>query len=155
VAPRLPFAMAERRELPAFIAATHPRFHTPHIAIVLTAALILILTLSGTFVYTATVSVIARLLCYAATCAALPALRRRNDLPGALFVAPAGVAVSILSLALVAWLLSSSTAGQARDAAVAAAIGLVVYWASGPGRRSARGGGQHPLGYSRGGGEPR
>jgi amino acid transporter len=130
VGPRLPFAMAERGELPAFIASTHPRFHTPHVAIFATAAFVLVLALSGSFVYTATISVIARLLTYAATCAALPVLRRRGDLSAAPFVAPAGVAVSIASLALIAWLLSGSTMVQARDAAAIAAIGLVIYWAS-------------------------
>jgi APA family basic amino acid/polyamine antiporter len=127
VAPRLPFAMAQRGELPAMFAATHRRFHTPHTAIVATAAAVLVLTLSGTFVYAATISVIARLLSYAATCAALPVFRRRADAPEALFRAPAGVAVSVVALVLVAWLLSNSTATQARDAAIAAAAGVVLY----------------------------
>ena len=47
---RLPFAMAERRELPQFIAMVHRRFRTPHLSILITAAVMLALTLSGTFV---------------------------------------------------------------------------------------------------------
>lgn len=128
VTPRLPFAMAERRELPRWIGATHARFHTPHIAIYLTGLVVLVLTLTGTFVYAATISVIARLLSYGATCAALPVLRGREDSPRAEFIAPFGVAVSILSLVLVAWLLTQSTAVQARDTAIAAAIGLLIYF---------------------------
>ena len=130
VGSRLPFAMAERHELPAFIAATHRRFHTPHIAILITAAASLVLTLSGTFVYAATISVIARLLSYSATCAALPVLRRRSDARPALFRAPAGVAVSVASLLLAVWLLSYSTGRQARDAGMAAALGLLIYFAA-------------------------
>jgi APA family basic amino acid/polyamine antiporter len=137
VTPRLPFAMAERRELPAFIGTTHARFHTPHIAIYITGLIVLVLTLTGTFVYAATISVIARLLAYAATCAALPLLRRRESSPRATFVAPLGVAVSVVSLVLIAWLLTNTTAVQARDAAIAAAIGLLIYFAS---RRKATGG---------------
>ncbi|MGH2401050.1 MAG: APC family permease, partial [bacterium] len=128
VGPRLPFAMAQRGELPRFLAATHRRFHTPHAAILVTSAIVLALTLSGTFVYAVTISVIARLIIYAATCAALPALRTRADAPPALFVAPAGMAASVLSLVLVAWLLSNSTGQQARDTGIAAAIGLLMYW---------------------------
>ncbi len=45
----------------------------------------LILTISGTFLYAATISVIARLFTYAATCAALPVLRRRTDAPTVAF----------------------------------------------------------------------
>lgn len=135
VAPRLPFAMAERGELPEFMAVTHRRFRTPHRAILITAAVVLVLTLSGSFVYAVTISVIARLLAYATTCVALPALRRRSDCPRPLFVAPAGASVAIACLLLVAWLLSNVTALQARDAGIAAALGLPIYWASKSTRR--------------------
>jgi amino acid transporter len=124
---RLPFAMAEGGQLPALFGAVHPRFRTPHVAIVATALASLLLTLSGTFVYAATISVIARLLSYAATCAALPVLRRRPGAPAAMFRAPAGVAVSVAALSLVGWLLSHSTLRQARDAGIAAMIGLLLY----------------------------
>jgi amino acid transporter len=130
VAPRLPFAMAERRELPKFIAATHRRFHTPHVAIAGTAAVMLALSLSGTFVYAATISVIARLFGYATTCLAVPMLRRKRDASPASFQVPAGTAVCVIALLLVVWLLSNSTAEQARDSAIAAAIGLLIYGGS-------------------------
>jgi len=130
VAPRLPFAMAERGELPGFIAATHRRFHTPHFAILLTATLILVLTLSGTFVYAATISVLARLFGYATTCVALPVLRRVPGASPPRFVAPAATTVSVIALLLVVWLVSHSTAEQARDAGIAAALGLLIYAAS-------------------------
>jgi amino acid transporter len=125
VAPRLPFAMAERGELPRAVAATHSRFRTPHVAILLTAALVLTLTLSGTFVYAATISVIARLVAYVTTVAALPVFRLRAG--PAPFSAPAGTVLAVISLAVVAWLLTSVTARQARDAAIAALAGLVLY----------------------------
>ena len=88
VTPRLPFAMAERGELPGIVGRTHARFHTPHVAIYFTGLIVLVLTLTGTFVYAATISVIARLLAYASTCAALPVLRRRKGSPAAEFTAP-------------------------------------------------------------------
>lgn len=127
VVPRLPFAMAERRELPGPIASVHERFHTPHVSIYMCGLIILILTLTGTFIYAATISVLARLLGYAATCAALPVLRRREDAPPAAFVAPFGIAISVVSLLLVGWLLLNTTGEQARDAGIAAAVGLVIY----------------------------
>jgi amino acid transporter len=127
VAPRLPFAMAERGELPRFIASTHRRFHTPHAAIALTAALMLALTLSGTFIYAATVSTLARLVGYATTCLALPVLRRRPDTAPARFLAPAGGVVAVVALILVVWLVTNSTAAQARDAGIAAVLGLLIY----------------------------
>jgi amino acid transporter len=135
---RLPFAMATHRELPRLIAATHPRFRTPHMAILLTSAIMLGLTLSGTFITLVTISAIARLLSYGATCVALPILRRKPDAPPAMFTAPAGLAVSVAALALCVWLVSNSTAQEARNTAIAAGIGLVAYF----GYRLARRGGQ-------------
>ncbi len=126
---RLPFAMAERHELPRILAATHERFKTPHYSILLTAAIMLVLTLSGTFIYALTISTIARLVAYAATCLALPVLRRRSEARPALFNLPGGIAVAILALAFSAWLLSNVTWHEARDTGIAAALGLVVYLA--------------------------
>jgi APA family basic amino acid/polyamine antiporter len=128
VASRLPFAMAERRELPRFLAATHPHYRTPHISVLLTAAAVLALALSGSFVYAATISVIARLLSYAMTAAALPVFRRRSSAPPAAFRAPAGIAVTIATLVLAGWLLSNTTRQQARDTAIAASVGLLLYF---------------------------
>jgi amino acid transporter len=126
---RLPFAMAEGRELPRIVSATHRRFRTPYVAILITTAVMLVLTLWSTFTKQLTLSAIARLLSYGVTCAALPVLRSKSETPPAMFKAPAGVAVSILALALAAWLLSNSTWLDARDSAIAAAIGLAIYFA--------------------------
>lgn len=125
---RLPFAMASRGELPQWLAATHPRFHTPHRSILLTSGVVLALSISGSFIYALTISTLARLTVYAVTCAALPILRNRErDLP-ARFRAPAGNLVAVLSMLLVFWLFANSSLREARDAALAAALGLVVYY---------------------------
>jgi APA family basic amino acid/polyamine antiporter len=126
-ASRLPFAMAERGELPRFLAAVNRRFHTPHLAILLTSTLMAALTLSGTFLYAATISIIARLLIYASTCAALPVLRARAGTPSATFRAPAGIVASAGALLLIAWLLWNCTWREGRDTAIAAAFGLAIY----------------------------
>jgi len=126
--PRIPFAMSVNNELPKVLAAVHPRFRTPHVAIVATAALMLALTLSSTLIYALTVSTIARLLAYAATCAALPTLRRKLDAPPALFSVPGGTVISVVAVLLCLWLLSNSSLTEARDSAIAAVLGLLVYY---------------------------
>jgi amino acid transporter len=124
---RMPFAMAERNELPSFFGKTHPRFHTPHVAILITAAIVLAVALSGTFIYALTISTLTRLVSYAVTCGALPLMRRRKDLPRAEFTVPGGNVAALLVLLLSVWLLSNSTLSEARDATIAAVVGLVVY----------------------------
>ncbi len=125
--PRIPFAMSVERELPLALSKVHNRFRTPHIAILITAALMLALTLSSSLIYALTVSTIARLLAYAATCAALPKLRRKLTAPPAQFVLPGGTVISVTAVLLSLWLLFNSTLIEARDSAIAVAVGFLIY----------------------------
>src|SRR5437763_7326418 len=126
---RIPFAFAEREQLPSVFARVHQRFFTPYISIVITAAVMLVLTLKSSFVAALTISAIARLVTYAATCAALPVLRRKPDVPKALFRLPGGSFIAIAAVLLSAWLLANSTAKEAIQSAIAATVGLAVYFA--------------------------
>jgi amino acid transporter len=125
--PRILFAMSGRDELPPLLAAVHPKFRTPHVATVVTGCCMLLLTLSSSLIYALTVSTIARLIVYIATCVALPTLRRKADAPPALMKIPAGVIISIITVVVSVWLLVNSTAREARDSAIAAVAGLLIY----------------------------
>ena len=135
VASRVLFAMAEQRQLPGFLVKIHRRFHTPHVAILLSALLMLGLTLFSTFVSAVTVSALIRLVTYVATCAALPALRRRHGVSPAAFVVPWGWLISGAGLAFSVWLLSNSSWDEARVVGIASALGVVVHFACAPRRQ--------------------
>jgi len=120
--------MAEYGELPAGLAVIHPRHRTPVASILLTTAIMLVLTLSGTFIYLLTLSTLSRLVTYFVTCTAVPVLRRRATAPPAVFLIPAGIAVAIAGMTLALWLLSTSTLHEARDTAAATAMGVIIYW---------------------------
>jgi len=124
---RVPFAIAEQKQLPAVIGRVHSKFFTPHVSIMITAAIMLALTLKSSFVAALTISAIARLVTYAVTCAALPVLRRRADVPKALFHLPGGTMIAIASLVLAAWLLMNSTRYEAIASTIAAAVGFVIF----------------------------
>lgn len=141
--PRLLYAMAEQGQLPGWLAATHPRFRTPFVAIFITAALQLLLAVTGTFLYALTLSTIIRLSYFALTSAALPILRRRagrqfltgfahhwhsEAVPPAQFRVVGGLAISVLAVLLCGWLLSNSSGREARDVVIAGAVGLLLYW---------------------------
>ena len=126
---RLPFAMAEQKQLPAVIGSVHRRFYTPWVSILITAGLMLFLTLKSSFLQALTISTIARLVTYGATCLALPLFRAKSEAPAALFRLPGGTVIAILSLLLIVWLLLNSTLAEARAAAIAGAVGLAIYLA--------------------------
>jgi amino acid transporter len=128
-ASRVPFAIAEREQLPPFLARVHKKFFTPHISIIITTLLMLLLTLKSSFVAALTISTIARLVAYAVTCAALPVLRKKTDAPTAHFKLPGGPVIAVAALILSAWLLANSTFTEAWQAAAAAALGFLIYFA--------------------------
>jgi len=125
---RLPFAMAEQKQLPEFIGSVHRKFFTPWVSILITAALMLFLTLKSSFVAALTISTIARLVTYGATCLALPMFRARRETPAALFHLPGGTIVAILSLLLIIWLLLNASLQEAKVSALAAGVGLLIYF---------------------------
>jgi amino acid transporter len=134
---RLLYAMSEQGQLPKIASATHARFRTPHVAILISAAVILALALTGTFISLVTLSTVIRLLTYASTCAAVQVLRRRDGAVG-YFVMPAGKVISTASLLLIAWLFSSSAWSEALQTLIAAVIGVVLYAACAGSKRQPR-----------------
>ena len=133
--PRLLFAMAENGDLPRVLSGTHPRFQTPVAAIVVTTAVAGLVALFSTFISALTISTIVRLVAYMATCAALPAMRRRADLPRPLFSIPTGWLVAAGAIALGVWLVGSSAWREVRVAGVFLLAGVALYFACTRGRR--------------------
>jgi amino acid transporter len=129
VSPRLLFALAADGHLPRALAAVHSRFRTPHVAILVSAIVMVVPTLSGSFVSLAAISTIIRLLVYAATCAALLKLRRQPNAPPAMFTAPFGRFGAIASLILSAWLLFNTSRSDALTTVIAGAAGLPFFFA--------------------------
>jgi len=126
---RLPFAMADNGELPRVLSQTHPRFRTPAAAIIVTAVAAGVVAVFSTFISALTISTIVRLVAYLATCLALPALRRRSDVPAPAFCTPAGWLVSAGANALGIWLLSNTAWAELRVAVVVMIVGMAIYLA--------------------------
>src|SRR5262249_46142025 len=76
--PRMLYALGRDGFLPSPLACVHPRFHTPHVAIVLHVAIIFVLAVTGTFEKLGIIANGSILLVYAACCAATVELRRRG-----------------------------------------------------------------------------
>src|SRR2546429_5005743 len=93
--PRSTFALAERGDFPAWLAAVHPRFRTPHFSILVFALLLWGFSQFASFSWNVTLSAVARVLFYRGLFAAGSGPRRRP--PGAALYRPApGVLLPLL-----------------------------------------------------------
>ncbi len=101
---RVTHALGERGDLPAWFAKVHPRFVTPANSILFLAALAGALALSGSFVWLAVVSTLARLIVYAATIAALPRAPERGPISPLLYLLGAvGIALCVWGMMQADW----------------------------------------------------
>lgn len=132
---RLLFAMSERSQLPALFGDVHARYRTPVNAIIAMAVVVLILALSGSFIYIVKVTIITRISTYVVTCATLPLLRRRADAPKAVFVLPGGQVLACVAIGCCVLFLANSSMRELVDVAVAAVLGLILLAVSRIGRR--------------------
>jgi APA family basic amino acid/polyamine antiporter len=95
--PRLTFAMGGQGDFPRFFAAIHPRFRTPHLSIVIFAALLLVFSVVGDFRWNAILGAVSRLFIYGCVALALPALRKKQPNVDA-FRLPGGMVFTVLAL---------------------------------------------------------
>jgi len=127
IGPRYAFALADDGYGPRWLAAVHPRFHTPANAIIAQTAIALVLALSGSFVALAMLSVVARLATYIGTCSALLVLQKRfAAAPDALHL-PGGMLLPIMGLALSLCFVAATSWKNLLAAAVALVLGVLIY----------------------------
>jgi APA family basic amino acid/polyamine antiporter len=101
---RVTSALGERGDLPRWFARVHPRFVTPANSIAFLAVFAGALALIGTYVWLAVISVLARLIVYAVTIAALPRAPERGEVPRWIYlVGAAGIALCIWASTRVDW----------------------------------------------------
>lgn len=132
--PRVTFALAENQVLPAWFGRISPRWHTPVNSVLFMGAAGAVLALSGSFVWLAVVSTLARMFVYAASIAAVPAAERaagrRSGLAVALLMA-GGILVCL-------WVAAQSEARSWLMLAGLVAVGLLLYALAARGRSSSR-----------------
>jgi APA family basic amino acid/polyamine antiporter len=127
--PRLTYAMGESGDFPKFFAAIHPRFHTPHISIVIFAVIILLFSIGGNFEWNATLSAVSRLFIYGSVAAALPALRKKRPHADA-FRLPAGMLFAGVALLFTGVLVTRMHRRELVVMAITSALALVNWlWA--------------------------
>ena len=140
--PRVLFAFGRDGVLPSAFARVHPRFRTPHVAIITQALVCALLAITSSFAGLAVLATVSTLALYLVCCIAAWILRRRdvraeNGIP---FRIPGGALVPVLAVAVIVWLLSSATAREFLVVGAVLAAAAVLYVVSGAhrARRGAR-----------------
>lgn len=123
--PRLTFALAENRQLPAFFARVHDRFKTPYMSIVFYSVLVYLLAVFSNFITLAAISVVSRLIYYVTTCASVLVFRRKSRAP---FTIIGGPVVPLLGIAAAVYLLLNTRIGEMLFTLGGIAIGTILYF---------------------------
>ena len=110
-----------RGDLPAWFARVQPRFETPANSIIFFALVSGALAVSGSFVWLAVVSTLARMIVYAVTIAALPRAPERTRLTARHWI------VGALGIAVCIWAAAQADAKAWITLGVLAAAGLLLY----------------------------
>lgn len=127
VGPRILYALAEGGQLPRALARVHPRYRTPHVAVIVFALAAWLIALFATFAQLVTVSAIARLLFSGTTCLAVPVLRRKLPLAVRPFRIPGGLVIPGLAAVISIWLLTGINKSQAIAGGAALLVGAALY----------------------------
>jgi len=134
-APRMTYALAKMGSLPAWFGQVHPRTRTPLNSILFYAAIGLVLALSGSFVWLAVVSTLARLLSYILGVAALPVLEKRIENTPDQFRLRGGLLIPAVALLLCLWLITFASMAAWLTTALFFALGSVLYLVSNRNRK--------------------
>lgn len=125
-APRMTYAMARDHTLPEMLGNVHRKYNTPAASIVLLGGLGLGLALSGTFVFLAIMSSLARMLGYLACVASLPIIANKLREPN-LRRKYTEYAIAGLGLVLCIWLAAQAVAAAWLLTAVFVVVGFILY----------------------------
>jgi amino acid transporter len=137
--PRALFALGRDGFLPRAVAAVHPRWRTPWVAIAVQAMVTFALAVSSGFEKLAILANLSTLLLYAACCVAAWQLRRRDvRADGIPFRVPGASIVPWLALAVIAFLLKSITLGEWAVVGGVMAAAAILYFATRGARMRAR-----------------
>ncbi len=128
VNPRRFYAMAERGDLPAFLARVHPETGAPRAAIGTTWLLACALSLSGTFAELAVLGVMARFAQYIPTCIAVLVFRSRDTEVPEGFRIPGGPVIPLVTVALCVLLLAYSDPTRLLKGGIALLVGIPLYF---------------------------
>ena len=127
--PRILYAGARNRQLPQLFATVHPKFQTPHYAIIVYAFLDFIFSSAGELQQLVIIASAAMLLIYFGVVLSTIKLRYKKITPDKTsFKIPGGIIVPVLAACVIIWLLAHLSAREFLYAGTAIAVFCVIYF---------------------------
>lgn len=127
--PRLLFAGANDGLFPKFMGKVHPKFATPHLAIIVYATLMFIFSVSGGFKQMAILASASILIIYLTVILATIKMRSTNQVAAAkTFKIPGGLSVPIIGIAAIVWMFSSLGKWEIISTLVFIAAVCIIYF---------------------------
>lgn len=124
---RMPYALSEEKQFPKFFSWLHPKNHTPVYSLFIFAAVTTLASLTGSFIYAVSISVISKVMIFLLVCAAMIQLRRKSDDQTNYFRLPYGYVFAITGILASAGLLLSSKLSEFFDVVITVAIGILLF----------------------------
>ena len=130
--PRVSYALADRGDLPTWFGRVQPKFETPANSIVFFAVFAVALAITGSFVWLAVVSTLARMIVYAVTIAALPRA------PGGRRLAWQHWNLGAVGISVCVWAAAQADARAWLTLGALSAVGILLYAVAAKGSGSSK-----------------
>ncbi len=125
---RLPFAFSEENQFPKIFSKTNTKTSIPYISLITYSVVTILVSVTGTFIYALTISVISKVMVFAVISAALIKLRKVKKPKKKVFKLRFGYLSAILGIIICVWLLSVSKLSDFKDVLIISIVGLIIYF---------------------------
>jgi basic amino acid/polyamine antiporter, APA family len=125
---RLQFAFSETGEFPKIFSYLHPKFQTPVFSLFAFSVIAVLVSVTGSFIYAVSISVISKVLTLLVVCIVLIKLRISDPKDSDYFKLPYGYSLAVTGIITSVWLLSSTKLTEIRDVSITVLIGVIFYF---------------------------
>lgn len=125
---RLPYALSEEKQFPKFFSFLHPTNRTPIYSLFIFTAVSILASVTGSFIYAVSISVISKVLIFLLVCAAMIKLRKTKKAEINHFKLKYGKISAVLGILASLGLLLSSELSEFMDVFLTVVFGLLLYY---------------------------
>lgn len=125
---RLPFAFSEANQFPRVFSKTHRKTAVPYISLIVYSIVTILVSITGTFIYALSISVISKVLIFSIISAALIKFRRVKGKNNKGFKLRFGYLSAILGIIICIWMLLASNISDFIDVLITISVGIVLYF---------------------------